>query len=151
MLQCRPDPGIVSITLSKLGPTHPGRANEITISYIVRNFGTQWRDTSGKAGMAILTVQDGSGHTNTGQQYLPRDAAPSAIMISSMPYRTLSNFGSDEFVGYVAVSLRYDPDDSRDGNPCNDDNNIGNNELRIGGSDLTSFLFGSASSKTFTP
>ena len=150
MLQCRPDPGIVSITLNKLGPTHPGRANEITISYTVRNFGTQWRDTSGKAGMALLTVQDGSGHSNTAQQYFPRDAAPGAIMIASMPYRTFSNFGSDEFVGFVAVSLRYDPDDSSDGNPCNDDNNIANNEFRIGGSNLTSFLFGSVSSKTFT-
>ena len=150
MLQCRPDPGIVSITLTKLGPSHPGRATEITISYVVRNFGTQWHDASGKAGMAILTVQDGSGRTNTAQQYFPRDAAPGAIMISSKPYRSISNFGSDEFVGYVAVSLRYDPDDSSDGNPCNDDNNLGNNELRIGDGDLTGFMLGAASSRTFT-
>jgi hypothetical protein len=151
MLQCRPDPAIVSITLTKLGPTHPGRATEITISYVVRNLGTQWHDTSGRAGMAILTVQDGSGRTNTAQQYFPRDTAPGAIMISSMPYRSITNFGSDEFVGYVAVSLRYDPDDSTDGNPCNDDNNMGNNEFRISGSNLTGFMFGSASSRTFTP
>lgn len=149
--QCRPDPGIVSLTVKKLGPPVPGRTNEIVVSYIVRNFGTQWHDVSGRAGMAILTIQDGTGRTSTAQQYFPRDAAPGAIMVSSMGYRFFANFGSDEFVGHIALSLRYDPDDAGDGNPCNNDNSLGNNELRIGGSELTGFMSGAAPSRTFTP
>jgi len=152
VLRCMPDPAIVGVTLAKAGyrPGHLDQPTLITVSFLVKNLGTQWHD-NGNAGAAVITVQNASGTGFGDRQYFPRDAPSGAVMVSYYPHRISANFGSDEFVGYIDVALQYDPDDAGDGNPCNDDRNVANNHVRIGGNALAGFLHGAATTQTYTP
>jgi len=147
---CKPDPAVISITLAKQPlPAGMHRVGMITLTYLVKNLGSQWHDDGGRAGKATLTTQNGTGTVNSVGLAFPRDAGPGAVMLSPPPYRVPGSFGADEFVGYIDVSLAYDPDDASDGNPCNDDNNVRNNTFRISGAALTDFLTGTPLTRTF--
>lgn len=148
---CRPDPAIVSVTLTK-GPTR----RDVQVSYTIANVGTsQWRSTPSQQHVA-LTVHNANAPTNrsyTSVQLPGFMSAPGAVMLSFTTPMITNAFDDSEFGGYLDLSIDYQPSVWTDDHdfPCNNDANLANNHFRLEGIGILDFVKGPLRSKTYRP
>lgn len=143
---CIVDPAVDSITLTKTKT--PG---SIIVKYVVKNKGSSaWASGANQQNVSLIVKNGNTGRTTfSGVRPLPGSAAAGAQMLSFTTPIINNAIDTFEFSGSVDVQISYDPDILLDAKKCNDDANSANNRKTLGHAELTAFLGGTATSKTF--
>ena len=133
---CRVDPAITRVTLRKNGA--PNRV-QVAIEVVNRGPGT-WSSSRGQ-GVASWEVRNGStGRVQSGSDVLATSARAGGRLLSRTSPVYSDAFDTFEFSGSVTVRLAYDPDIAIDGNTCNDDTNMSNNQVTISPAQISAFM-----------
>lgn len=142
--RCQVDPAVASVTLTK------GRQpTAVSVSYEIVNRGrSAWASGPRQQLVQLAITNSSSGRARRFSRTLTDSAGAGATMLTYNSI-TVANAFDTEFAGTVEVAIVYDPDIAIDGNPCNDDSNSGNNQLRIDSAEVLAFMQSTATSRTF--
>lgn len=142
--RCQVDPAVASVTLTK------GRQpTAVSVSYEIVNRGrSAWASGPRQQVVQLAITNSSSGRARRFSRTLTDSAGAGATMLTYNSI-TVANAFDTEFAGTVEVAIVYDPDIAIDGNPCNDDSNSGNNQLRIDSAEILAFMQSTATSRTF--
>lgn len=151
-IPCSVDPAM-RVTLFKT----PGRpANALRITVLIVNEGATGTWTSGDNQQTLTkTIIPGTGHR-------ARSIGQFKVMArhTAGPGGEIGNFAGSEFtttademrgLGRIEIRLNYEADITTDGNACNDDKNMANNQVIIAGADVLAFIASTDRRREFGP
>jgi hypothetical protein len=144
-LACKVDPAISSLTVYK-----GSQRGSVQVVVVVKNLGTgTWQSGEEQQSVTVKLLNLRTNAESVHRVRLAANAAPLAEMArltTPMVENAFDHLGS---AGTLEAKITYDPDIMIDGNSCNDDANLKNNRRFAEQKDISNFLIGVESVRSF--